>query len=199
MIIRSIFSDKKVGFFVDIGAHHPIYYSNTYHFYQKGWNGLNIDAAPDSMTLFKFLRNKDINIEICIGPTNDEEVEFFVFDQPALNTFDPKMAEHAKSVSKLLKTCILKTKTLEKCLEEFVPALQTIDFLSIDVEGLDEKILRSNNWKRFSPKIIIFEMHDFSLENFQNQGLVKYLNEVGYSIIGKSGPSYIAQLRNYNG
>jgi FkbM family methyltransferase len=198
MLLRSIFGNKRMGFYVDIGAHHPVYYSNTYHFYQRGWSGLNIDAAPGSMALFKFMRKKDINIETCIGPKSNEEVKFFIFDKPALNTFDPKMAELAKSGSKLLQTCQLKTKTLEQCLDEYIPLNKEIDFLSIDVEGLDEIILRSNNWIKFSPKVIIFESHGLSLENFQNEGLVKYLNDVGYSIIGKTGPSFIAQLNRGN-
>jgi FkbM family methyltransferase len=195
MILRSIFKDKKNGFYVDIGAHHPIYYSNTFHFYQKGWRGLNIDATPGSMKLFKYLRKKDINIEACLGSQNGEEVSFFVFDKSSLNTFDPEMAKKATSLGKVLKTYVFKTKTLEKCLEESVPENQQIDFLSIDVEGMDEKILRSNNWKRFSPKVIIFESHLLTLENIQNEEFAKYLNEVGYSIIGKAGPSFIAQLR----
>jgi FkbM family methyltransferase len=195
MILRSIFKDKSKGFYVDIGAHHPIYYSNTYHFYLKGWRGLNIDATPGSMSLFKFLRKNDINIETCIGPKNNEDVLFYTFDKSSLNTFDPQMAEKAKINGKLLKTIQYKTKTLEKCLEEYVPIHQKIDFLSIDVEGLDETILRSNNWERFSPEVIIFESHTLSLENFKEEVFAKYLNEVGYSIIGKTGPSFIAQLR----
>lgn len=194
MIVRSLVNDKKNGFYVDIGAHHPVYYSNTYHFYQKGWSGVNIDAAPGSMDLFKSLRCRDKNLEICIGPNRDQEIEFFVFDQPALNTFEPEMAARAQQTSKLLGTHKIKTKTLEQTLSEVVPENQEIDFLSIDVEGLDEMILRTNNWKKFSPKIIIFESHSTTIENIKIDKLTNYLSEQGYVIVGKAGPSFIAQL-----
>ncbi len=194
MLLRSIFGNKKSGFYVDIGAHHPVYYSNTYHFYQRGWRGLNIDATPGSMLLFRFLRARDTNVEVCIGTESNKEVTFFIFDKPALNTFDPAMAELATKNCRLLNTCQLKMKTLEQCFDEHIPANQEIDFLSIDVEGLDESILRSNNWKKYSPKVIIFEAHAISLETFKNESFVKYLAELGYKIIGKVGPSFIAQL-----
>lgn len=196
MVIRSILGDKHNGFFIDIGAHHPVYCSNTYHFYQKGWKGINIDAIPGSMEIFNLLRDRDINIETCIGPNSGEEVSFYVFDKPGLNTFDAKMAELAKKSSKHLNTLHLKTKTLEQCLDDFLPNNQIIDFMSIDVEGVDEIILRSNNWKKYSPKLIIFESFDLSLENLKNEGLIKYLNDLGYSIVGKAGHSFIAKLRD---
>ena len=49
MILGKIFSGQKHGFYVDVGAHHPLRFSNTYLFYLKGWRGINIDAMPGSM------------------------------------------------------------------------------------------------------------------------------------------------------
>lgn len=195
MAIRAAIGNATKGFYIDIGAHHPFFYSNTYHFYQKGWRGINIDAAPGSMDLFRLMRPEDINIEACIGPLANADVDFFIFDQPALNTFDHQMAKKAKEKNTLLQTCKLKTKTLENCLEENVPAGTPIDFLSIDVEGMDELILRSNNWNKFKPKFIIFESHDLNLDNFQNHSLIIFLKSIGYSLIGKTGPSFIVEYK----
>ena len=55
------------GFYVDIGAHHPKRFSNTYFFYKKGWSGINIDAMPGSMHGFRLLRTRDINLEMGIS------------------------------------------------------------------------------------------------------------------------------------
>ena len=49
MILRRLFEKQKLGFYVDVGAHHPKRFSNTYFFYKQGWNGINIDAMPNSM------------------------------------------------------------------------------------------------------------------------------------------------------
>lgn len=45
-----LFNDSSSGIYVDIGAHHPFRFSNTYVFYKRGWRGINVDAMPGSMT-----------------------------------------------------------------------------------------------------------------------------------------------------
>ena len=80
------------GFYVDIGAHHPKKLSNTYYFYKKGWRGINVDAKPGSMKAFDSARPGDINIETAVGcdPTPHT---FYMFEDPALNTFDQTLAD----------------------------------------------------------------------------------------------------------
>lgn len=195
MLLRSFFNNKANGFYVDIGAHHPVYYSNTYHFYQRGWRGINVDAAPGSMGKFKLLRCKDKNIEACLGPENGKVVDFYLFEKAALNTFDPEMAQKAKLNSKLLSVEKLRTKTLASLLDENLPKGQKIDFLSVDVEGLDEMILKSNNWSKYAPEFVLFEDHELSLENIGQSSIVNFLKSQNYEITGKAGPSFIARLK----
>ena len=54
------------GYYVDIGAHHPVKYSNTYLLWLNGWSGINIDPLPNVMALFDKYRPKDINLNIVI-------------------------------------------------------------------------------------------------------------------------------------
>src|ERR1700690_3428270 len=74
------------GFYVDVGAHHPKRVSNTYLLKCKGWHGLNIDANPGSMRLFKQIRPRDINVEAAVSST-PQELTYYSFNDPALNTF----------------------------------------------------------------------------------------------------------------
>lgn len=53
MVLNRYFQGKNSGFYVDIGAHHPKRFSNTYFFYKKAWCGINIDAMLGSMDRFK--------------------------------------------------------------------------------------------------------------------------------------------------
>ena len=85
-LILNQFLKIKKRFFIDVGAHHPIRFSNTYLFYKKGWSGINIDAMPGSMYLFNKLRPKDINMERGVGLKNDQFM-FYQFNESALNTF----------------------------------------------------------------------------------------------------------------
>jgi hypothetical protein len=64
--------------------------------YRRGWRGMNIDAAPGSMGAFKRLRSRDINLEVGVAATSETR-PFYVFNEPALNTFD---AERAKEIEK---------------------------------------------------------------------------------------------------
>ena len=82
MILRRVFEWKMDGFYVDVGAHHPMRYSNTYFFYKRGWSGLNIDATPGSMRLFRKWRPRDINVELAIGKEHTV-MRFFEFNDPA--------------------------------------------------------------------------------------------------------------------
>ncbi|HEX4925757.1 MAG TPA: hypothetical protein VFV50_16810, partial [Bdellovibrionales bacterium] len=123
MVLRSYLGDKPRGFYVDLGAHHPYYLSNTYHFYRKGWRGLNVDAAPGSMRPFQELRPRDLNVEACLGAEDGRELEFFVFDRPALNTADRAQAERLQSSgeARLVSSHKLITVRLETLLARHVP------------------------------------------------------------------------------
>ena len=67
LLLRRIFEHQKIGFYVDVGAHHPFRFSNTYLLYKRGWRGINIDAMPGSMRLFRKFRPRDTNIECGVG------------------------------------------------------------------------------------------------------------------------------------
>ena len=58
LVLRKIFKKQDKGFYVDVGAHHPKRFSNTFLLYKKGWNGINIDATPGSMKLFNKFRSE---------------------------------------------------------------------------------------------------------------------------------------------
>ena len=45
-LVNSLFRNKKYGIYVDVGAYHPILYSNTYALYRRGWRGFAIDPNP---------------------------------------------------------------------------------------------------------------------------------------------------------
>ncbi len=151
------------------------------------------------MKVCELLRPKDINIEVCIGIQPGQEVNFHTFEAPALNTFDEAMALRARQGGARPRgTHKLKTMTMAQCLEKHLPKGQKIDFLSIDIEGVDELVLRSNDWNRFSPKAIIFESHKIDLNSLSKDPLITFLSNLGYKIVGKCGPSFIARHEGHN-
>ncbi len=180
MLIRRFIGKKKTGFFVDVGAHHPIKLSNTYHFYRRGWRGINIDAMPGSMQLFQRLRPEDINLEVAIGE-QEGEVNFYLFDEPAFNTCNPNQAEGHSHVQQV------PMRPLGAILRENVPDGQQIDFLSVDVEGLDLEVLKSNDWDGFSPSFILIEsLMTHSIEEAMRSDLALFLYDKGYQLVAKT-------------
>ncbi len=146
------------GFYIDVGAHHPEKYSNTFLFYTHGWNGINIDAMPGSMEPFKRERPRDINLEAAIS---DEEkvLTYYEFNESALNGFNRETAQARDQYRnwKIVHERPIPTVRLDKLLEQYLPKGQVIDFMSVDVEGLDLNVLKSNDWEKFRPAVLLVE------------------------------------------
>ncbi|WP_166641925.1 FkbM family methyltransferase [Pedobacter duraquae] len=188
-LLERFIGQKSYGIYIDVGAHHPTFISNTYYFYLKGWRGINIDAQPDSMKQFNKIRPYDINIE---QPVSDlaGEFDFHIFNKPELNTFDEKnVAEFLNYPDvKLIKKVKLHTVTLERILDDHLAKLGTthIDFLNIDVEGYDLKVLKSNNWIKYSPQFVLTENLFSTLKESFESELTLYMNSVNYTMIAKT-------------
>lgn len=196
MILDRYFNEKKSGFYVDIGANHPYVYSNTYKFYLKGWTGINADANPGTKKLFDALRPKDINVETGVSLTPGE-LDFYTFENSVFNSMDRQTAEgHCKEFSIAVKEVIkIKTTTLADILNTHLPPSQKIDFMSIDVEGLDMEVLQSNDWGKYKPEVLVVECVYENYDDIQNMETVKYLKQFGYSFFAKTFSTFFFSLK----
>ena len=189
VLLERFIGDKKEGFYIDIGAHHPHRFSNTFHFYKKGWKGLNIDAMPGSMEAFKAKRPRDINLEMGVS-SEEGELLYYIFNEPALNTFSEEEAKKKDGFRnfKVIETKKIKTLPLAKILNEHLPENTEIDFMSIDVEGLDFMVIQSNDCHQYRPKYILIEdlQRRPIAQVIQDSTLYEYLNELDYSLVAKT-------------
>lgn len=187
MILARLFEYQQNGFYVDVGAHHPHRFSNTYYFYKKGWRGINIDAMPGSMKLFNKIRSKDINIE---KPVSDkrEMLTYYAFNEPALNGFSKEISEKRNDGNNyfIKFTKEIETVTLEEILDKNLPKGKSIDFLSIDVEGLDFKVLKSINFNKYKPKVILIEALETYSNDIENDEIYRYLKQTKYLLVAKT-------------
>ena len=191
LILNRFLDNKKEGFFVDVGAHHPIRFSNTFLFYKKGWSGINIDAMPGSMAAFNKIRPKDINVEKGIALKNDK-LTFYQFNESALNTFSKEEAfSKNKDGYKIIKRNLIEVDTLENILDKYMPINTKIDFLNIDAEGKDEEVLISNNWVKYKPSYILVEILREVYLGKNNSSIKKFLKTKGYIPINKIYDTYI--------
>jgi FkbM family methyltransferase len=187
LILLREFYGVTNGFYIDVGAYHPRRFSNTYLFYKLGWRGINIDARPGSMASFIKVRPRDINLEIPIAD-KEHELIFYTFNEPAVSGFLEELSlERAKKEGfKILKSEKLKTKKLSSILDENLPDGTEISFLSIDVEGYDLKVLLSNNWEKYRPKVILVEQLGATVEESEHSEISLYLKKLGYKMFAKT-------------
>lgn len=187
MLLNRIFSNKKKGFYIDIGAHHPKRFSNTYYFYKRGWTGINIDAMPGSMKEFNKIRSGDINLEIAVMKAPATAL-YYQFNDAALNGFSESLS-HARDG---LRDYVIERKVeiqglpLSEILKRSMPVNVPIDFMSIDVEGLDFEVLRSNNWILYRPKLVLIEMLVSTLESILDHEIYLYMKSHGYLLYAKT-------------
>jgi hypothetical protein len=168
-LILDKYFDKFSGRYVDIGCYHPIKYSNTALLHKKGWSGINIDLNKISIDLFNACRKSDLNIHACLSD-KIEDVEIYLDSEfSALNSMYPENLK--KFGLKNYKKFKIKTKIFSQIVK------YNFDFLNIDCEGNDLKILKTINLKKYTPKIIVIEVSKDNKKEIYN-----YLNLNGYKL-----------------
>ncbi|MCK4636063.1 MAG: FkbM family methyltransferase [Candidatus Moranbacteria bacterium] len=177
------------GFYVDIGAFHPFRFSNTQYFYEKGWRGINVDATPGSMNEFDEFRSGDVNVEIGVS-TDGKDLTFYCFEEGALNSFDKKISEkRVKQGWKMIGEKKVKTMSVNSLLEKYLPKNQKIDFINIDIEGLELGVLKSLDWNKYKPDFLLIEeltLVDKDIVKFGDTDMYGFLNGLGYGIVART-------------
>ena len=185
ILLRRIFGDQTKGFYVDVGAHHPKRFSNTCYFYNIGWEGINIDALPGSMRVFQKFRPRDINLEIAISE-KEQNLTYYMFNEPALNGFSKSISEGRQNEQyHIERTITIPAFPLSKILDTHLPSGQKINFLSVDVEGLDLTVLASNDWAKYRPKVVLAEVLDSSLNKIEKNPVYNYMISQEYFLFAK--------------
>jgi FkbM family methyltransferase len=190
-ILNRLFETQRAGFFIDVGAHHPIRFSNTMLLYLRGWRGVNLDPTPGSMKPFRRWRPRDTNLEVAVG-RNVGVSPFFQFREPALNTFDRQLAAEREAAGWVLDGEVaISRRRLSDVWDEVVPGGMLVDLLTIDVEGLDLDVLESLDWDRHRPRVICVEELDVEGEL---GAISRYLKARGYRTVGRTAHTHLYRL-----
>lgn len=161
LMVCNYFDQRRTGFYVDIGCYHPKWISNTYLLHKKGWKGVALDIDQHKLDTFKISRGSSVRtIKAAVIPkkTNQSYINAYKFFSKRgwsdSDTIDPELAEKVKERGrgsyKIDKVpCIDINSLLE--------SLPKIDFLNIDVEGMDTKIVDAIDFDRYRIELILFE------------------------------------------
>ncbi len=191
LLLEHIFKNQSHGFYIDVGCQHPVMNNNTYLFYKKGWNGINIDLDKKNIDLFNFYRKRDLNINFAISSREGERDLFFYHDKSAINTVEKSVANYQRAQVKEIKK--VKTKTLNSIIKNSKFKDLTVDFVSIDVEGHELDVIKGFDLKKYKPKVIIIEFLDLSLKkleiknlnikNFLKSEIYQYMIDKNYTLV----------------
>lgn len=175
LIVTKILNHKKNIFYVDIGSNHPVKFNNTYHFYLQGHHGINIDPNKQIINICQRIRPRDQNIPIGISDNNSTGT-FYLMDPHVNSTMTKSRCVHYQSKgAKLIEQNKCQILSFKNFYEKFCHK-KKIDFLSIDAEGVELKILKNIPWTVCHPTAIC-------LETYHDDTLSKYLISVGYKLI----------------
>ena len=181
ILINRFFRKKNDGFYVDIGCYHPTKGSLTYFLYKKGWRGLNVDLSKISIDLFKLARPKDYNIHAAV---TDFDGETHFFENGMIN--QQNTLENNGDNLKKIKIIAFKLQTLLEKLN-----IEHIDFLNVDVEGSDYKVISSLDLNKIRPKMICIEENKYDIKDIINDAIQSFMNSNDYFLFSRIGVSSI--------
>ena len=179
-IVQSVLKSAK-GFYMDVGAFHPILYSNTYALYRRGWSGVAVDPNPLAEKLFKIFRPRDKFLRCGVGQKGLRT--YHMYNEAGYNTFSETEAAERSRIKRL--RFLGSHSTLVKPLAELVAQsyLTKIDFLNIDAEGMDLEVLKTHDWS-IRPTII-------AVEGTMGDKTCAYLAQQDYQLVGLAGLTLI--------
>ena len=131
---------------------------------------------PGSMKNFRKRRRRDTNLEIGID-LDPSFLDYFIFNEPALNGFASELAmerHNAKNSYEIKKVQKIEVKPLSEVLGEYCNG-GSIDSLTVDVEVLDLRVLGSNDWNKYRPKIVLAEVLARDLQDLQDNALAAFM------------------------
>jgi FkbM family methyltransferase len=155
--LHRAFSGQSSGFYIDVGANNPTACSVTKHFYDMGWNGINVEPAPEPYRLIKRERERDVNVNVgCSNQAGTLELFAARGEASGLSSFTAKeVAIHEQNGHKF-DAVTVNVVTLASICEQHVNGRQ-IDFMSIDVEGHERPVLEGADFRRFRPRVLVIE------------------------------------------
>jgi len=147
VVLARAFAGVRDGVYVDIGACFPDVASVTRHFYELGWSGVNVEPMEEPYRRLCDDRPRDVNLRAAIAD-HDGEIEIF----PGPSVGESSALRRDAASHPVVVPCLT---LAELCLRH---VSRPIDFLKIDVEGLELVVIRGGDWNRYRPRVVVIEV-----------------------------------------
>jgi FkbM family methyltransferase len=180
--ILTLLGNKPNGFYIDIGSNDPIHYSNTFKMYTLGWTGILVDGNSKLIEKARKIRKKDICVHALVS-NESREIDFYLSGNDLISSIDPEHAASYTNLDSRIEKVSMSTMTIDQIIDQYLPAGQTIDLLSIDVEGHDFEVLQSISLAKYRPGLIVIEDLKQMKADLSNNFYVLYLKNYQYVLV----------------
>lgn len=181
--VLGFFKNKKDGFFIEIGAHNGIACSNTKKLEELGWKGICVEPNPNVFKDLVINRPNCDNYNVAIG-NNSGKFNFTKitgysemlsglteeYEEAHLQRIEREVNEHGGTIEIIP----IKVMTFDELMSNHA-GIKTIDYISIDTEGNEFKILKSIDFKKHDIKVLSVE------NNYDDSEVREYMIQQGYN------------------
>lgn len=188
ILIEQVLERLKISpadvYYLDIGSNHPLCLSNTYYFYKKGGFGVCIEPDEQSYKNFKKKRPRDKCLNVGVSIDNSKFSDIYLMTANVLNTFSFDEAEKITALGtyKIKDSKRVTMININEILQK--ECMRLPDFISLDVEGLDSKILETFDFEKYRPPIFCIETLSYGENSNQikNQKILDCMKHNNYRV-----------------
>lgn len=196
ILLKHVFQDEGAGVYVDIGAFHSRWISNTYLLAKKGWCGVVVDIDKNKLLTFGFRKqcNRIVAAVVPAGFSDDFVCVYkFMRANSEYDTLDRAQAlEYSQRYSMKFNESLVKALPVDLLMIECFRKYSKVDYVNINIEGLDDLVLLSIDLSVYGVKLVQFENNN---EFPGSVALRLHLEKCGYVHLATQGGthSYIAK------
>ncbi len=154
VLLARCFASQPEGFYVDVGAAAPAAHSVSLHFYARGWRGLNVEPIPERAAELRWCRPRDIVVEAAASDHAGEAVLHRTTGAGGLSALSDQFLAPLAGPG-IVWSIPVRVETLSAILDAH--EVGSIDFLKIDVEGAEARVLAGLDLRRWRPVVLIVE------------------------------------------
>ena len=174
-LVFEYFRRRPNGFFVEVGANHPTRRSQTWFLEQQGWRGLLVEPNPVLCEELRTDRPNSRVFEMALGSSREVgEADLHLAVADGHSALRPQVGTALSG-----KTIRVGVQTLDWVMEQAAP--KELDFVSIDVEGMELEVLHGFDLCRWRPKLLVIE------DMFVNHQKHRYLRNSEYKLVRRTG------------
>ena len=188
LILLKYLKYKKIekGKYLDIGAFHPRWASNTHLLHKIGFTGYCVDLDEDRLRWFRFARGKKIKTIVgAVSNLNDEYIKVYKFKRKSpFSLIDSTSLDHAKYFSSKLTSEYEERMVKNHHINSIFTKVGKVNVLNIDIEGKDIDVIKSSNLEIIDPEIILIEDNS---GYFPSKDLINFFSNKNYYLISICG------------